>query len=446
MDRIAEFSELGDPSVLKIVEAQATQPAAGEVQIAMKAAGLNRAELLFLAGQYLVDPVLPSPLGFEGAGEVLATGQGADRFKPGDRVAVTPAFKQDAYGVLGTRINIPETALEPIPDGVSYQDAAAFWMAFGTAYGLLVLRGGLKNGAGQTVVLNAASSSVGTAAFQIIAAHDGTSIALTRTQDKVAGLKLAGAEHVIVTHETDPVAQIMDITNGQGFDIALDAVAGPDGEMLANAAGFEARIIVYGLLSGTPSMTPFYPMVNKGVSVCGFHLSWHMLDWQDRRRIAVDHLNAGLARGAYRPLIDSRFAFDAIQDAYRPPRLEHATGQDHCGVQRMTQAAILPMKVQTMDKINTAKSSDRFDPRQGHDPQFGHLQTDVSICSRTFSTAPWAPCILSMKVTGDPVLMLHGNPTWSFIYRKFIPEIAKSHRVMCAPDHIGFGLSDKPER
>ena len=317
MDRIAQFSELGDPDVLEIIETPAAHPAAGEVQIAMKAAGLNRAELLFLAGQYLVDPVLPSPLGFEGAGEVIAMGTGTGRFKPGDRVAITPAFKQDAYGVLGTRINIPETALEPIPDGVSYQDAAAFWMAFGTAYGLLVLRGGLKAGAGQAVVLNAASSSVGTVAFQIIAAHDGTSIALTRTQDKVAGLKQAGADHVIVTDETDTVARIMDITKGQGFDIGLDAVAGPDGETLANAAGFEARIVVYGLLSGTPSLTPFYPMVNKGVSVSGFHLSWHMLDWPERRRIAVDHLNEGLASGVYRPLIDRSFAFDALQDAYR---------------------------------------------------------------------------------------------------------------------------------
>lgn len=317
MDRIAQFAELGDPGVLSLVPHTPAPPAAGDVQIAMKAAGLNRAELLFMAGQYLLDPVLPSLLGFEGAGEVVATGPDVSLFRPGDRVAITPAFKQDAYGVLGTRVNIPETALEPIPDGVSYRDAAACWMAFGTAYGLLVLRGGLIKGAGQTVVLNAASSSVGTAAFQIIAAHGGTSIALTRTRAKVAGLKGAGADHVIVTEGADVVARILELTDGKGYDIALDAVAGADGETLANAAGFEARIVVYGLLSGTPSVTPFYPMIHKGVSVTGFHLSWHLLDWQDRRRIAVQHLNEGLLNGIYRPLIDRVFAFDDVAEAYR---------------------------------------------------------------------------------------------------------------------------------
>ena len=115
----------------------------------MKAAGLNRAELLFLAGQYLVDPSLPSVLGFEGAGEVLAVGDRVSRFKAGDRVAITPAFKQDRYGALGAMVNMPEAALlEPIVGDVSYSEAAAFWMAFGTAYGLLVQSGGLTKGAG----------------------------------------------------------------------------------------------------------------------------------------------------------------------------------------------------------------------------------------------------------------------------------------------------------
>ena len=278
MNKIVEFSRLGGPEVLEFVGRDAPPPGPGEVQIAVKAAGLNRAELLFLADQYLVSPDLPSGLGFEGAGEVLAVGEGVARFKPGDRVAITPAFKQNAYGVLGTVVNMPETALEAILGDVSYRDAAAFWMAFGTAYGLLVQTGGLINGAGQTVVLNAASSSVGTAAFQIVHAHGGTSIATTRTSAKVAGLKDAGADHVIVTDDEDVVARVMEITGGRGFDIALDAVGGAAGETLANAAGFEATMVVYGLLSGVPSAAPFYPMVCKGLRVTGFHLAWLMLD------------------------------------------------------------------------------------------------------------------------------------------------------------------------
>ena len=317
MNKIVKFEEIGGPEVLQFVDQATPEPASNEVQIAMKAAGLNRAELLFMGQQYMVDPVLPSVLGFEGAGEVLATGSVASRFKAGDRVAITPAFKQNDYGVLGTVVNMPETALEPIPDGVSYNDAAAFWMAFGTAYGLLVLRGGLIMNGGQTVVINAASSSVGTAAFQIIREHGGISIALTRDAGKVSGLKEAGANHVIVTSGEDMVERILDLTDGRGFDIALDAIAGEAGETLANAGAFEAKLIVYGLLSGAPSITPFYPMVTKGLEVKGFHLSWHLLDLPERRKAAVDHLNRGLETGAYRPLIDRVFTFSDVQDAYR---------------------------------------------------------------------------------------------------------------------------------
>lgn len=316
MNKIVEFAELGGPHVLTLEDRETPSPKAGEVQIAIKAAGLNRAELLFIAGQYLVDPELPSGLGFEGAGEVLAVGHGVDRFSIGDRVAITPAFKQNAYGVLGTVVNMPETALEPIIGDVSYRDAAAFWMAFGTAYGLLVQTGGLTQGAGQFVVMNASSSSVGTAAFQIVRAHGGVSIATTRTADKVKGLKEAGADHVVLTDEEDLGARIMEITGGRGFDIALDAVAGEAGEILANAAGFEATMVVYGLLAGTPSMTPFYPMVSKGLRVTGFHLAWLMLDHPERRAVAVAHLNEGLSSGAYKPLIDRVYQLDELQEAY----------------------------------------------------------------------------------------------------------------------------------
>ena len=164
--------------------------------------------------------------------------------------------------------------------------------------------------------MNAASSSVGTAAFQIIRAHGGVSIAMTHSSEKVAGLKEAGADCVIISDDEDVVARIMEITAGRGFDIALDAVAGEAGVTLANAAGFEATMVVYGLLSGVPSAMPFYPMVNKGLRVTGFHLSWLMLDHPDRRKTAVEHLNTGLLSGTYTPHIDRTFAFEDVAKAY----------------------------------------------------------------------------------------------------------------------------------
>jgi len=107
----------------------------------------------------------------------------------------------------------------------------------------------------------------------------------------------------------------------------------------------------------------------------------------------------------------------------------------------MTQAAILPKKVYTMGKINTAKSS-------GAAARAKDTIRDLDISEAfpfqpNFFDSPMGAMHFVDEGAGDAVLMLHGNPTWSFLYRKFIPEIAKTHRVV-APDHIGFGLSDKP--
>jgi haloalkane dehalogenase len=100
------------------------------------------------------------------------------------------------------------------------------------------------------------------------------------------------------------------------------------------------------------------------------------------------------------------------------------------------------MKAQTMDKINTAQSSGAL-ARAKDTIHRLDIASDFPFTPNFFDS-PMGAMHFVDEGRGDPVLMLHGNPTWSFIYRKFIPEIAKTHRVV-APDHIGFGLSDKPE-
>lgn len=316
MPTMIEFSALGGPAVLNLVERPASDPAPGEVQIAMKAAGLNRAELLFMEGAYLLPPILPSRLGFEGSGEIIAVGADVDGVSVGDWVAITPAFQQNAYGVLGEVINIPASALVKIPQGVSFHEAAAFWMAFGTAYGLLVQCGELRAGGEQTVLINAASSSVGLAAIQIAQAHAARVIAVTRTADKVEALRSAGADHVIVSEEDDIVDRIDSLTNGKGFNIACDAVGGPSLALLADAAARDAVIVVYGLLSGEVGPIPFGQMVSRGVRLTGFHLAWSLLDIPERRRVAVSHLIHGLTSGVYRPVIDRIFPFGDVREAY----------------------------------------------------------------------------------------------------------------------------------
>ena len=101
MTKIAQFDEIGPPANLTIVDRPLPVPKPEEVQVAMKIAGLNRAELMFLNGTYIVQPNLPSMLGIEGAGTVHATGRNVRNVAIGDRVAIVPTFSAEKYGVLG---------------------------------------------------------------------------------------------------------------------------------------------------------------------------------------------------------------------------------------------------------------------------------------------------------------------------------------------------------
>ena len=101
MARIVRFHQTGGPEVLKIENADIPPPGPGEVRIAVKALGLNRAESMFRSGHYLEQPRFPARLGYEAAGTVEALGEGVQGLKPGDAVSTIPAFSQNQYGVYG---------------------------------------------------------------------------------------------------------------------------------------------------------------------------------------------------------------------------------------------------------------------------------------------------------------------------------------------------------
>ncbi|MEM7542317.1 MAG: zinc-dependent alcohol dehydrogenase family protein [Pseudomonadota bacterium] len=317
MAKIARFSEPGGPENIKIVDEEPGSPGPNEVLVRVHAAGLNRAEWLYLRGQYFVEPKLPSRIGVEGSGVIEALGSGASGYQVGDEISITPNLSPDDYGVIGEYALVPTEALAPKPEGMSFEQAAAVWMAYPTAFGGLVEVGGLKEGAGQNVVISAASSSVGIPAIQIAKAHGATVIATSRGRSKFEQLKNAGADHLIATAEEDFAARTMEITDGRGFDIAFDPVAGSFLETLAGGAGTEASIVEYGALSLAETPFPLFPAIGKGLKVCGFHLVYNLFAHPDRTARALDHLMAGFSAGTYQPIIDEVFPLAETADAYR---------------------------------------------------------------------------------------------------------------------------------
>jgi len=316
MAKIVEFSQMGGPEKLTLVERSIAAPAANEAQVDIRAAGLNRAELLFLAGDYLTQPKLPSRIGFEASGIIRALGENVTDFTVGQAVSITPNFDPSLHGVLGELTNVPAVALKPKPDGISFVDAAGFWMAYPTAWGGLVHAGGLMANAGQTVLISAASSSVGLAAIQIAKAYGAEVIATTRSLAKVDVIRAIGPDHMIVTDEENWVERVQAITQGKGVDIAFDPVGGPFVERLATAAGREATIVEYGLLSGKMATLPFFTMIGKGLTIKTFHLAFDLLQHPDRLKTATEHLLPRLEDGTYKPIVDEIYSLEQVQDAY----------------------------------------------------------------------------------------------------------------------------------
>src|ERR1700682_4139861 len=165
MTRSVRIHEFGGPEVLRVENVPVGEPGAGEVRLRIHAIGLNRTELTLRSGRLPAKPALPSPIGFEAAGVIDALGPHVSGFSVGDRVALVPAYNASQYGLYGEASLAPARSLVAIPDSISFVEAAATWVAFGTAWGGLVAVGALS--AGQNVLVSAASSSVGLAAIQI---------------------------------------------------------------------------------------------------------------------------------------------------------------------------------------------------------------------------------------------------------------------------------------
>jgi NADPH:quinone reductase-like Zn-dependent oxidoreductase len=315
MAKTVLFHELGGPEVMRIEELEAGDPGPGEVRIRVDAIGLNRAEVLFRTGHY-IEPVkrFPARLGTEAAGVVEAVGEGVTGLRPGQPVSTVPAFSQNDYGVYAERAIVPASAVVRRPEGLGAVEGAAVWMPYVTAYGALMEVGGMRPG--DTVVLNAASSSVGLAAIQVADRIGAVPIAVTRTAAKKEALLKEGAAEVIVTESEDVVERVLEMTEGKGAEFVFDAVAGPGVTELGKAVAADGMLLVYGALSGEP--TP-YPGIELGMPALNMR-TYTMLETAtrpERLRRAEAFISSGLRSGAFRPVVDRTFELEHIVDAHR---------------------------------------------------------------------------------------------------------------------------------
>ena len=314
MARVVRFHEFGGPEVLRIENVEIPQPGPGEVQIRVKALGLNRAEALLRTGTYIETPVLPSGLGLEAAGIVESVGEGVENFAPGDRGSVIPPKSMVRWPAYGELVTFPAGSVVKHPQWLSWEKAAALWMPYLTAYGALIDIAKLHRG--DFVVITAASSSVGLAGIQIANRVGATAIAVTRTSGKKQELLAFGAAHVIAAAEEDLETRLKDITGPDDVRVVLDPIGGPIFGPLTAAMAPGGILVEYGGLSPEPTPFPLFTVLSKSLTLRGY-LVHEIIGDPARLEAAKAFILDGLASGALQPVIARTFPFDQIVDAHR---------------------------------------------------------------------------------------------------------------------------------
>lgn len=314
MTRVVRFHRYGGPEVLFIEDVDLPRPAAGEVQIRVKALGLNRAETLLRQGAYIEPAVFPSGLGLEATGVVETIGEGVEALVPGDTVSVVPPLSMVRWPAYGELATFPAELVVKHPASLGWEAAAALWMSNLTAYGALIDIAKLSKG--DHVVITAASSSVGIASIQIAKAVGAIPIAVTRTSRKRQALLSLGASHVVASAEEDLAARLSEISVAAGIRVVFDAVGGPIFDALTAAMSRGGILIEYGGLSVEPTPFPLLAVLSKTLTLRGY-LVHEIVSSPARLAAAKAFILDGVASGALKPVIAKTFRFDEIVEAHR---------------------------------------------------------------------------------------------------------------------------------
>jgi NADPH2:quinone reductase len=277
--------------------------------IRVKAAAVNFADSLVVAGQYQVKPDLPFAPGSELAGEVIDTG-GIDGLTPGARVAGFIGF-----GAMAELALVPANALLPLGPETSFEEGASIPVAYGTSYHALVDRARLQPG--ETLLVLGASGGVGVAAVQIGKRLGATVIGAVSSDEKEKLAVENGADHVI-RYDRAPLRDgIAELTGGTGVDVVYDPVGGPATEQALRSTKWDGRLLVIGFAAGEiPSIPLNLPLV-KGNSIVGVFWGRHLSEDPTGEAANFKTILQWVSEGTLRPVVTKSFPLEQGADALR---------------------------------------------------------------------------------------------------------------------------------
>ncbi len=309
--RAVRIRETGGVEGLAIDEVTVREPGPGEVRVAVAAAGLNRADVMQRKGFYPAPPgYSPDVPGLEYAGIVERVGEGVSAWQPGDRVmAITGG------GAMCTHVVAHARELIAVPAGMSLEEAAAVPEVFLTAWDALYLQAGLSMG--ETVLVHAVASGVGTAAVQLARATGVRLLGTGRSAEKLERVRSLGLDEGLVVTNARFADAVRALTDGRGADVVLDAVGASYFAENLDAMAPQGRMVMLGFMGGVNADVSLAPLLLKRLRVMGSVLRARPLE--EKASLAQRFARTVVpmfVRGALRPVVDAVLPMTDVRAAH----------------------------------------------------------------------------------------------------------------------------------
>jgi len=327
--RVAWFHQYGEPEVLVCEEAPTPIAGPGEALIRVRATGINHVDLDVRAGTSRVPLKFPHILGREFAGEIAALGDSGSSFREGDRVWVAcrlPCercefcltgrdnlcerggyFGMDIPGGYAEFVKVPLRSLNLLPNHLSFEDAAASQIAFGTAWHVLINRGGLR--AGHTVLIQAAGSGIGSAAVQVARLAGARIIATAGSDAKLERARGLGADELInYTREPEFDQKVLELTQGRGVDVVMEHIGGEVFTRSLACLRTDGTMVTVGAHAGEVVPLDIIPFFRRQLRLVGS---------KNASLAELREVMTMVADGRLKPVIHATFPLEEAAQAHR---------------------------------------------------------------------------------------------------------------------------------
>jgi NADPH2:quinone reductase len=306
--RAALCRSYGDPSIIAVEEVPPPVILSGQVRVGIRASAINFPDVLLIAHRYQISVPVPFIPGSEFAGQVIEVGNGVDSFRVGQRV-----FGSTMVGAFAEQVVVSASSLTEIPIGVDDSVAAAFGVAFRTAFH--VLRSVAQVRAGDELIVLGAGGGVGSAAVQLGSLLGAVVTAIASSPEKLEAAKACGAYRLIQHEAGSDLRAALKAALLEGADVVIDPVGGEVAEPALRSLRFGGRFVTVGYASGTIPRIPLNLVLLKGVAILRFQFRDFATHQPEQMKKNEAELLGLLASGQARPVIGTTFELNDVAQA-----------------------------------------------------------------------------------------------------------------------------------